>query len=105
VSARPERLILTLPPDPAFARLARLAALHFLRQQGARALEARRRARQVESRCKAALKAAARKASALKSSALKPLAITFSTGAGELLVVDKGGPRGRLLVVPRRKTA
>jgi hypothetical protein len=99
VSARPERLVLTLPPDPAFARLARLAALHFLRQQGARALEARRRAREVESRCKAALKAAARGASALK-----PLAITFSTGAGKLLVVDKGGPRGRLLVVPRRKT-
>ncbi|HET8946348.1 MAG TPA: hypothetical protein VFQ07_05145 [Candidatus Polarisedimenticolia bacterium] len=100
MSARPERLILTLPPDPAFARLARLAALHFLRQQGARALEARRRARQVESRCKTALKAAARAAGALK-----PLAITFSAGATALLVVDKGGPRGRLLVVPRRKTA
>lgn len=100
VSAREERLILTLPPDPAFARLARLAALHFLRQQGAKALEARRRARQVESRCKAALKAAARKASALK-----PLAITFSSGTASMLVVDKGGPRGRLLVVPRRRTA
>lgn len=100
MSARPERLILTLPPDPAFARLARLAALHFLRQQGARALEARRRARQVEARCKAALKSAARAAGSLK-----PLAITFSAGAQSLLVVDKGGPRGRLLVVPRRKTA
>lgn len=100
VSARPERLVLTLPPDPAFARLARLAALHFLRQQGARALEARRRARQVESRCKAALKTAAKAAGALK-----PLAITFSAGASSLLIVDKGGPRGRLLVVPRGKTA
>jgi len=100
VSARAERLILTLPPDPAFARLARLAALHFLKQQGARALEARRRARQVESRCRTALKAAARGASALK-----PLAITFSAGAASMLVVDKGGPRGRLLVVPRRRTA
>jgi hypothetical protein len=100
VSAREERLILTLPPDPAFARLARLAALHFLKQQGAKALEARRRARQVESRCKAALKAAARGASALK-----PLAITFSSGTASLLIVDKGGPRGRLLVVPRRRTA
>src|SRR5262245_30635135 len=98
VSARQERLVLTLPPDPAFARLARLAALHFLRQQGARALEARRRARQVESRCKAALKTAARAAGALK-----PLAITFSAGAASMLVVDKGGAKGRLLVVPRGK--
>jgi len=100
VSARQERLVLTLPPDPAFARLARLAALHFLRQQGTRALEARRRARQVESRCKAALKAAARAAGALK-----PLAITFTSGSASLLVVDKGGPRGRLLVVPRGRTS
>lgn len=101
VSARQERLVLTLPPDPAFARLARLAALHFLRQQGARALEARRRARQVEARCKAALKSAARAAGALK-----PLAITFTAGAASMLVVDKGGPQGRLLVVPRsRKSA
>lgn len=92
--------MLTLPPDPAFARLARLAALHFLRQQGTRALEARRRARQVESRCKAALKAAARAAGALK-----PLAITFTSGSASLLVVDKGGPRGRLLVVPRGRTS
>ena len=96
VSARQERLVLTLPPDPAFARLARLAALHFLRQQGARALEARRRARQVETRCKAALKRAARAAGSLK-----PLAITFTAGAGSMLVVDKGGPQGRLLVVKR----
>ena len=97
VSARQERLILTLPPDPAFARLARLAALHFLKQQGARALEARRRARQVETRCKAALKSAAR--------TLKPLAITFTAGAGSMLVVDKGGAKGRLLVVPRGRTS
>jgi hypothetical protein len=101
VSARQERLILTLPPDPAFARLARLAAMHFMRGQGAKALEARRRARQVESRCKAALKTAAKAAGALK-----PMAITFSAGAASLLVVDKGGPRGRLLVIPRaRRTA
>ena len=92
--------MLTLPPDPAFARLARLAALHFLRGQGARALEARRRARQVESRCKAALKSAARAAGALK-----PLAITFTAGGASMLVVDKGGPHGRLLVVPRGRTS
>ena len=100
VSARQERLVLTLPPDPAFARLARLAALHFLKQQGAKALEARRRARQVESRCKAALKSAAKAAGAVK-----PLAITFTAGAGSMLVVDKGGHKGRLLVVPRGRNS
>ena len=92
--------MLTLPPDPAFARLARLAALHFLKQQGARALEARRRARQVESRCKTDLKRAARAAGVLK-----PLAITFTAGAAAMLVVDKGGAQGRLLVVPRGRNA
>ena len=55
-----EKLILSLPPDPALARLTRLATLHFLRQNGVKALDARRKARAVEQRSKALLRSAAR---------------------------------------------
>ena len=55
-----ETLILTLPPDPALARLTRLATLHFLRQNGVKALDARRKARAVEQRSKALLRTAAK---------------------------------------------
>lgn len=94
-----ERLVLTLPPNPAYARLARLAALHFLRQHGAKGLEARRRARQVESRCKAALRAA-RKVTAARS-----LEFVFRTGAEGLLVLEGKGGRAPLLVVPHPRHA
>jgi hypothetical protein len=55
-----EKLILSLPPDPALARLTRLATLHFLRQNGVKALDARRKARAVEQRSKTLLRTAAR---------------------------------------------
>jgi hypothetical protein len=94
-----ERLVLILPPDPAYARLARLAALHFLRQHGAKGLEARRRARQVETRCKAALRTARRSAVA------RSLEFVFRTGAEALLVLEGKGGRGPLLVVPHPRHA
>jgi hypothetical protein len=55
-----EKLILSLPPDPGLARLTRLATLHFLRQNGVKALDARRKARVVEERSKALLRTAAK---------------------------------------------
>ena len=55
---RRERLVLTLPADPAFARLTRLTALHFLRQHGVGAVEALKDARRIETRARAALRAA-----------------------------------------------
>jgi hypothetical protein len=94
-----ERLVLTLPPDPAYAPLARLAALHFLRQHGAKGLEARRRARQAEARCKVALRAARRSAVA------RSLEFVFRTGAEALLVLEGKGGRGPLLVVPHPRHA
>jgi hypothetical protein len=94
-----ERLVLILPPDPAYARLARLAALHFLRQHGAKGLEARRRARQAESRCKAALRAAR------KEAAERGLEFVFRTGAEALLVLEGKGARSPLLVVPHPRHA
>lgn len=45
---RRETLLLSLPPDPGLARLARLVALHFFRQNGLRAGVARSGADKVE---------------------------------------------------------
>lgn len=59
-SAPQEQLILSLPPDPALARLTRLATLHFLRHNGVKALDARRQARAVERRSKMLLRTAAK---------------------------------------------
>lgn len=56
---RQERLVVTLPPDPGLARLARRVAQHFLRQQGLGAAAARKGARAVERRCRRILEAAA----------------------------------------------
>jgi hypothetical protein len=57
----PQRpLVLTLPPALTLARLARLAALHFLRQNGMKVMTARRAARAVEKRCRTLLRAAGR---------------------------------------------
>ena len=94
-----EMLILTLPPDPGYARLAHLATLHFLRAQGMRIVRARKSARTIESRSRTALRAAARKEP--KSVAL---ALTYTTGPVELQAELSGGPGGhsRLLVLRRR---
>jgi hypothetical protein len=56
-----EKLVLSLPPDPGLARLTRLATLHFLRQNGVKPLDARRKARTVEQRSKRLLRAAAKR--------------------------------------------
>ena len=57
---RRETLELTLPADPALARLARLVSAHFFRQNGLTAAEAHRGAKAVEKRCRPILRAAAR---------------------------------------------
>jgi hypothetical protein len=95
---RRDRLVLILPPNPAFARLARMAALHFLRLQGVQGLLARRGARTVESRSRTALKAAAR-----RSDPTRGLSLTCIAGARALEVLAQGGQSARrsLLVMPR----
>jgi hypothetical protein len=94
-----EMLILTLPPDPGYARLAHLAALHFLRAQGMRIVRARRSARTIESRSRTALRAAAR-----KDPRAVALALTYTTGPVELQAELSGVAAGksRLLVLRRR---
>lgn len=102
-----EMLILTLPPDPGYASLARLAALHFLRAQGMRIVRARRSARTIETRSRTALRTAARRlpGSAARREA-KPvaLALTYTSGSVELQAELSGGRggRSRLLVLRRR---
>jgi len=58
---RRDTLVLTLPADPALARLARLVSSHFFRQNGLTAAAAHRGAKAVEKRCRPILRAAARR--------------------------------------------
>ncbi len=107
-----DRLVLTLPPEPALARLTRLVTLHFLRQQGVKAGEARLRAKSVESRTRAAL-ARVRKAGSRASGRGRkrpltppvpaPLSITMVSRARACEVVLKPpkGAAARLLLMPR----
>jgi hypothetical protein len=93
---RRERLVLTLPPDPAYARLTRLTTSHFLRQHGRGVEESRRDARRVETRMRGALKSAGRTevAKAIE------LVMTSSARALEIELVRGRSPRARLLQVP-----
>jgi len=82
-----ETLVLSLPPDPALARLTRLATLHFLRQNGVKALDARRKARAVEERSKTLLRTAAK--AGKRSPALVDFVLT--RGVKNLKVVLRRG--------------
>jgi hypothetical protein len=93
-------LILTLPPDPGYAGLARLAALHFLRAQGMRIVRARQSARAIEARSRAALRAAAR-----RDPRSVALALTYTTGPVEVQAEFSGGGASRRLVLLRRRSA
>ena len=98
----PDRIVLTLPPDPAFARLTRLATLHFLRHHGIRAVEARRRAAAVERRTRAALRTAQRRPATAGA-----LALTLVTRgrALEVRLRRNRGAADRLFVVLRPEGA
>ena len=105
-----DRLVLTLPPEPALARLTRLATLHFLRQQGVKAGEARSKARSVESRARIVLTrvrkagtAAARRRRPSPPLSTAPLSITMTSRARacEVVVKPPKGAAARLLLVPR----
>ena len=93
---RRERLVLTLPPDPAYARLTRLTTSHFLRQHGRGVEASRRDARRVESRMRGALKSAGR-TEVRKAVAL---VMTSSARALEIDLVRGRSARARLLQLP-----
>lgn len=107
-----DRLVLTLPPEPALARLTRLATLHFLRQQGVKAGEARSKARSVESRARIVLTRVRKAGRAAlgrdrrrpaPQPAAAPLSITMTSRARacEVVVKPPKGAAARLLLVPR----
>jgi len=107
-----DRLVLTLPAEPALARLTRLVTLHFLRQQGVKAGEARLRAKSVESRARVVLTRVRKAASTAAgrgrkrpapSPAPAPLSITMVSRARacEVLMKSPKGAAARLLLVPR----
>ena len=98
-TARTEKLVLSLPPDPGLARLVRLATLHFLRQNGVRAMEARRSARSVEQRSKAVLKAAAD--AARRGNAHLDLVLTSGTRSIQVVIRRGNGRPASLLEVKR----
>jgi hypothetical protein len=93
---RRERLVLTLPPDPAYARLTRLTTSHFLRQHGRGVQESQRDARRVETRMRGALKSAGR--TAIRRAI--ELVMTSSSRAVEIQLVRGRAARARLLQVP-----
>jgi hypothetical protein len=93
---RRERLVLTLPPDPAYARLTRLTTGHFLRQHGRGVEESRRDARRVETRMKGALKSAGR----TELGKAVELVMTSSARALEIELVRGRSARARLLQLP-----
>jgi len=101
-----DRIVLTLPPDPAFARLTRLATLHFLRQHGVHLVEARRRAASVERHTRVALRTASRAARSRPALA-GVLALTLAARGRSLDVSlrRKRGASDRLFVVPRPEGA
>jgi hypothetical protein len=117
-----DRIVLTLPPDPAFSRLTRLVTQHFLRLHGVHLTEARRRGASVETRVRTALRAARSQArgaargrngrvvAARHRSPARPsgtLALTLVARRRALLVMlrrVKGGTH-RLLVVDRPAAA
>lgn len=106
-----DRLVLTLPLEPALARLTRLVTLHFLKQQGVKPGEARLKARSVESRARVALDkarrgargAAGRKRNDPEAAPPTPLSITMVSRAKacEVVVKPPRGAAARLLLVPR----
>jgi len=93
---RRERLVLTLPPDPAYARLTRLTTSHFLRHHGRGVEESQRDARRVETRMRGALKSAGR--TAIRKAI--ELVMTSSARALEIQLVRGRSARARLLQVP-----
>lgn len=84
---RRECLVLTMPPDPGLARVARLVSLHFFRQNGVRAPASRRQAGLVEARCRVLLRApAGPRRRALASGGGPHLVMTLVSGHGALEV-------------------
>jgi hypothetical protein len=96
-----DRLVLTLPAEPALARLTRLVTLHFLRQQGVKAGEARLRAKSVESRARVVLTRVRKAASTAAGRGRKRPAPSPAPAPLSITMVSRARAAARLLLVPR----
>ncbi len=101
-----ESIVLTLPADPRLARLARLVTLHFLRQNGVRAFESRRKARLVGNRCRVLLGAGGAARAGARGRARRAgvgsFVLTLTSGVEVLEVTGRRGDGLRRLVRLRR---
>ena len=96
---RAERLVMTMPPEKGLARLTRRVSYHFFREHGLTTVEARKKARAVESRYQSFL---GRRASR-RSGAATSMVLTLSSGDGKLEVVGRLGVRGESTSLVRLK--
>ena len=97
-SAGRETLVFKMPGDPALSRLARLVASHFLRQNGIKAVAARRGALAVEKGLRKLLKSASRSG---QSGRDVVLVLQPQPAALEVTGRAAGGPKTRLLRLMR----
>lgn len=101
-SAGRETLVFSMPGDPALARLGRLVASHFLRQNGIKGAAARRGALAVERGLRKLLLGAARSG---KGGRGIVLVLQPQPTVLEVTCRRVGGPRTRLLRLARRRPA
>jgi hypothetical protein len=101
VREKPQRMVLTLPPDPALAGLAQLATLHFFRNNGAATLVARRCARAVQARARVLLRAGARRAG--RGGAALALVLTSGTHSLKAVLRPGAGATRSLVVCSGRR--
>jgi len=93
-----EKLVLTLPTDPALLRLTRLVTQHFLQHNGLGVTQARRQGAIVEAHCLRLLRTRGR------GDAGRVLVIVLTARAGSVEVTGRGphgGPARRILCVGR----
>jgi hypothetical protein len=85
-----EKLVLTMPPDPALARLTRRVSFHFFKEHGITGGVASRRAQSVERACRALLGRPPAKGTGASPS----LILVLTSGLRSLEVVGRIGARG-----------
>ncbi len=96
---RAERLVMTMPPEKGLARLTRRVSYHFFREHGLKTVEARKRARAVESRYQSLLG----RRTSQRSGATTSMVLILSSCDGKLEVVGRLGARGECTSLVRLK--
>ncbi len=90
---------MTMPPEKGLARLTRRVSYHFFREHGLKMVEARKKARAVESRYQSLLGRRAARGSGATAS----MVLILSSGDGKLEAVGRLGVRGESTSLVRLK--